>query len=86
MLGQLKREITITKHLQHPNIVDLKEVMATRDKVYIVLELVPGGELFDKIVADGPLKVSLVRSCSVHLHSNFESNIRQLAMHQCVYN
>eukprot|EP00884_Botryococcus_braunii_P017406 jgi/Botrbrau1/4349/Bobra.0232s0038.1 len=56
MLGQLKREITITKHLQHPNIVDLKEVLATKDKVYIVLELVPGGELFDKIVADGPLK------------------------------
>lgn len=58
MLGPLKREITITKRLSHPNIVNLKEVMATKDKVYIFLELVPGGELFDKIVADGPLKVT----------------------------
>lgn len=62
MLGPLKREITITKRLSHPNIVNMKEVMATKDKVYIFLELVPGGELFDKIVADGPLKVLQTRT------------------------
>lgn len=32
--------------------------MASRDKIYMVVEFMPGGELFDKIVADGPLEVS----------------------------
>ena len=41
----------------HPHIVDLKEVMASKDKIYMVMEFMSGGELFDKIVADGPLEV-----------------------------
>ena len=45
------------QHADHPHIVDLKEVMASRDKIYMVMEFMPGGELFDKIVADGPLEV-----------------------------
>ena len=44
--------------------MDLKEVMASKDKIYMVMEFMSGGELFDKIVADGPLEVSL--SLSVH--------------------
>jgi serine/threonine protein kinase len=57
MVDQVKREIAIMKDLHHPNIVDLKEVMASRDKIYMVMEFLPGGELFDKIVAEGPLEV-----------------------------
>lgn len=29
------------------------QVMASAEKIYVVMELVPGGELFDKIVAEG---------------------------------
>lgn len=57
MIDQIKREIAIMKDLHHPNIVDLKEVMASKDKIYMVMEFMPGGELFDKIVAEGPLDV-----------------------------
>ena len=32
----------------------IKEVMAFKDKIYMVMEFMPGGELFDKIVAEGP--------------------------------
>ena len=32
--------------------------MASKDKIYMVMEFMSGGELFDKIVADGPLEVS----------------------------
>ena len=36
--------------------------MASKDKIYMVMEFMPGGELFDKIVADGPLEVSLIQA------------------------
>ena len=57
MEHQIKREIHILKHLHHPNIVDLKEVMASRESVFMVMELVPGGELFDQILVEGAMKV-----------------------------
>ena len=44
--------------LHHPNIVNLKEVTASRDRIYMVMELVPGGELFDYIIENGPLQVA----------------------------
>jgi serine/threonine protein kinase len=53
MGGQIKKEISIMKLVRHKNVVQLKEVLASRTKIFIVLELVTGGELFDKIVAEG---------------------------------
>ncbi|KAK8654980.1 hypothetical protein V6N13_107573 [Hibiscus sabdariffa] len=50
MIDQIKREISIMKIVKHPNIVRLHEVLAGRTKIYIILEFVSGGELFDKIV------------------------------------
>jgi len=49
---QIKKEISIMKIVSHPNVVKLVEVLASRTKIYIVLEMVTGGELFDKIVAE----------------------------------
>jgi len=37
------------KMIQHPNIVKLKEVLASNSKIYLVLELIRGGDLFDII-------------------------------------
>ena len=48
MGAQVKKEISIMKLVRHPNVVQLKEVLASRTKIFIVLELVTGGELFDK--------------------------------------
>ncbi|PIA42445.1 hypothetical protein AQUCO_02000114v1 [Aquilegia coerulea] len=55
MVNQIKREISIMKIVRHPNIVRLHEVLASRTKIYIVLEFVTGGELYDKIVHQGRL-------------------------------
>ncbi|KAK6945113.1 Protein kinase domain, partial [Dillenia turbinata] len=55
MVDQIKREISIMKIVRHPNIVRLHEVLAGPTKIYIILEFVTGGELFDKIVHQGRL-------------------------------
>ncbi|KAL8153086.1 hypothetical protein V2J09_010846 [Rumex salicifolius] len=46
---QIKREISAMKMLKHPNIVEIKEVMASKTKIYIVMEYVKGGELLAKV-------------------------------------
>ncbi|KAG1326098.1 CBL-interacting protein kinase 1 [Cocos nucifera] len=52
---QIKREIGTLKLLRHPNVVRLYEVLASKTKIYMVLEYVTGGELFDKIALKGRL-------------------------------
>ncbi|GAB4859010.1 CBL-interacting serine/threonine-protein kinase 1 [Ancistrocladus abbreviatus] len=52
---QIKREIATLKLLKHPNIVRLHEVLASKTKIYMVLEYVNGGELFDRISYRGKL-------------------------------
>eukprot|EP00163_Fabomonas_tropica_P027260 TRINITY_DN5198_c0_g1_i1.p2 TRINITY_DN5198_c0_g1~~TRINITY_DN5198_c0_g1_i1.p2 ORF type:complete len:100 (+),score=26.40 TRINITY_DN5198_c0_g1_i1:148-447(+) len=46
---QIKKEISIMKKMKMKHIVDLLEVLASQTKIFIVLELITGGELFDKI-------------------------------------
>ena len=48
---QLKLEISVMRSLNHPNIVRLFDVLQTSNNIYIILELVTGGELFDRIVS-----------------------------------
>jgi len=56
MMEQIKREIWVMRLVRHPNIVRLYEVMATKSKIYIVMEYVEGGDLFDRVVEKGRLK------------------------------
>lgn len=60
LMEQIKREISVMRLVRHPNIVELKEVMATKGKIFFVMEYVRGGELFAK-VAKGKLKEDLAR-------------------------
>ncbi|CAK9186828.1 unnamed protein product [Ilex paraguariensis] len=59
-MEQIKREISVMRLVRHPNIVELKEVMATKKKIFFVMEYIKGGELFAKI-AKGKLKEDLAR-------------------------
>ncbi|CAN6481725.1 unnamed protein product [Victoria cruziana] len=61
MIDQIKREISIMKLVRHPNVVQLYEVMASKTKIYFVMEYLKGGELFNK-VARGRLKEDQARS------------------------
>lgn len=56
MVEQIKREIATMKLIKHPNVVRIHEVMGSKTKIYIVLEYVTGGELFDTIVNHGRMR------------------------------
>ncbi|KAL7631844.1 UNVERIFIED_CONTAM: hypothetical protein RMT77_017854 [Armadillidium vulgare] len=49
----LENEIIVLRRLKHPNIVQLMDTYEDREHVYLVIELVTGGELFDRIVEKG---------------------------------
>lgn len=54
---EISREVQLLKELNHPNVVNLIEVIASKDKVYLVMEYVSGGDLFAYISKHGALKV-----------------------------
>ncbi|XP_075478308.1 CBL-interacting serine/threonine-protein kinase 7-like [Primulina tabacum] len=50
MEPRILREVSAMRRLHHhPNILKLHEVLATKSKIYLVMELAPGGELFAKL-------------------------------------
>ncbi|KAL3629846.1 CBL-interacting serine/threonine-protein kinase 14 [Castilleja foliolosa] len=49
LTAHVKREVCIMRCLRHPHIVRLHEVLATKTKIYFVMEFAKGGELFSKI-------------------------------------
>eukprot|EP00906_Rhabdomonas_costata_P033100 RCo046588 len=59
---QLRREIAVLRKLHHPNVVRLLDAFTTPKTYFIVLELVTGGDLLDKIASlHHPMDESLAR-------------------------
>nr|XP_043611373.1 CBL-interacting serine/threonine-protein kinase 7-like [Erigeron canadensis] len=57
----LVREVAAMRRLDHPNILKLHEVMATKTKIYLVMELATGGELFTQLARRGRMKENTAR-------------------------
>ncbi|CAM9259038.1 unnamed protein product [Phaeothamnion confervicola] len=55
LLSQLRKEIEILRQLDHPNIVKFEDVIETANMIYVVMELVTGGELFDHLLENGSM-------------------------------
>ena len=77
MLAQFQTEIAALRQLQHPNIIQLYDVYLTGEKIYIVMEMMQGGEIFDYVVQKGTLTedeaaliVRKLTSAIVYMHSN----------------
>jgi len=51
----IEQEIEIMKMLKHPNIVEFYDCFHTTDQVFLVMELVSGGELLDVVTERGSL-------------------------------
>lgn len=55
LLARLRVEIAICKRINHPNIVRIHEVFEDQHMVYLVMDYMEGGELFDQIIERGSL-------------------------------
>jgi len=51
----IEREIVIMKLIEHPHVIKLYDVWENRGELYLVLEYVEGGELFDYVSSNGAL-------------------------------
>ncbi|OMO95586.1 hypothetical protein COLO4_15762 [Corchorus olitorius] len=70
MEPRIVREVAAMRRLQHhPNILTIHEVMATKTKIYLVMELASGGELFTKVLRHGRLPGKLARQYFTQLVS-----------------
>jgi len=75
LLEQFFTEIKVLKTLQHPNIIRFEDTYETNDRIYIIMELMKGGELFDYVVEKGTLSeeeasliVRKITSAVAHMH------------------
>jgi serine/threonine protein kinase len=68
-MGDITREIEIMQDISHPNVINLFEIFDEPKKMNLVMELVTGGELFDRIVAKGSYSEKDAAQCLKELCS-----------------
>ncbi|VDN09911.1 unnamed protein product [Dibothriocephalus latus] len=61
VLQKVEREIAIMKLIEHPHVLGLYDVYENRRYLFLILEHVSGGELFDYLVKKGRLSVKEAR-------------------------
>lgn len=72
----LQAEIGMLMSVSHPNVLCLKDTFNEQDKVYLVLELAPEGELFNFIVANQKLKEDDTRKLFKQLFQGIKYLVR----------
>jgi serine/threonine protein kinase len=60
--NQLKREISVLRKLKHENVVQLIEVLRNKKFIFLVTELISGGDLFDLLASRHKLSESRART------------------------
>nr|XP_012137046.1 PREDICTED: myosin light chain kinase, smooth muscle-like isoform X1 [Megachile rotundata]XP_012137047.1 PREDICTED: myosin light chain kinase, smooth muscle-like isoform X2 [Megachile rotundata] len=61
----VEREVEIMRRLQHPRLIQLYDAIDTGKQIYVILELIEGGELFERVIDDD--FVLTERSCTVFM-------------------
>eukprot|EP00494_Astrolonche_serrata_P029121 UN29388 len=78
-LKALKSETQIMHTLNHPNIVKLYELYDTPNHLHMIIDLLAGGELFDRIVEQGTFSeyksARIVNQIAESLHYLHDRNI-----------
>ncbi|KAF8758004.1 Pkinase protein [Rhizoctonia solani] len=57
IIQSIEREIVIMKLLEHPNILGLLDVWEAKGLLFVIMEYIDGGELFDYIVEKGRIPI-----------------------------
>ncbi|XP_055981454.1 calcium/calmodulin-dependent protein kinase type 1G [Sorex fumeus] len=75
--SNLENEIAVLRRIKHENIVTLEDIYESSTHYYLVMQLVSGGELFDRILErgvytehDASLVIRQVLSAVQYLHEN----------------
>ena len=64
MLREVKKEQALLQQVSHPYIVDLISAFQTRDKIFLVMEFLCGGELFSHMTAEK------TKRCAIKKHKH----------------
>lgn len=82
----LRSEVNVLKLLNHPNVVALRHVITSReqnkDMLYIVMEYIPGGELWRAIDEFGPVSEDIAHRLMVQLLKTIEYLHRSGILHR----
>eukprot|EP00456_Euglypha_rotunda_P051824 TRINITY_DN41824_c0_g1_i7.p1 TRINITY_DN41824_c0_g1~~TRINITY_DN41824_c0_g1_i7.p1 ORF type:complete len:219 (+),score=33.66 TRINITY_DN41824_c0_g1_i7:144-800(+) len=79
---KVRTEIQILQRFRHPHIIRLYQVVDTPTDVYQVMEYVPGGELFDYIVAQGRLEEQEARILFQQIVSGVDYCHQHMVVHR----
>ena len=82
METKVQREIAILQLFDHPHTVRLYEVIETPSDIFVVMEYLAGGELFEYIVQHGKLEERLARRFFQQLISGVEHCHQHMVVHR----
>ncbi|KAL2343200.1 hypothetical protein Fmac_004485 [Flemingia macrophylla] len=82
MEEKVRREIKILRLFMHPHIIRLYDVIETPTNIYVVMEYVKSGELFDYIVEKGRLHEDEARRFFQQIISGVEYCHRNMVVHR----
>ncbi|KAL3869068.1 hypothetical protein ACJMK2_041795 [Sinanodonta woodiana] len=82
VVGKIRKEIQNLKLFRHPHIIKLYQVICTPSDIFMVMEYVSGGELFDYIVKHGKLKEEEARRFFQQIISGVDYCHRHMVVHR----
>ncbi|XP_052867447.1 5'-AMP-activated protein kinase catalytic subunit alpha-2-like isoform X4 [Anopheles cruzii] len=82
VVGKIRREIQNLKLFRHPHIIKLYQVISTPTDIFMIMEYVSGGELFDYIVNNGKLQESEARRFFQQIISGVDYCHRHMIVHR----
>ncbi|KAI1719989.1 protein kinase domain-containing protein [Ditylenchus destructor] len=82
VVGKIRREIQNLSLFRHPHIIKLYQVISTPTDIFMIMEYVAGGELFDYIVKNGRLKTGEARRFFQQIISGVDYCHRHMVVHR----